>query len=158
MRMTTAKIILALLLICLIGFGTFVYLNPDGLFAYGRFQRQSSSYYSQLAHACDSLLQQHKAFSKHAMTPSQDLSAAWMDANNVLWDAVKILGNDPSLPKPVRSLHAKRILIEPNRVLIEIGLRPDFVIIWGRDEMQTNTWTLVTNGEGFKTPLYTEIR
>jgi hypothetical protein len=125
---------------------------------YHRFQKQNINYYFQLAHACDSLMQQHHIFSKHTMTASQNLSGVWMDETNGLWDAVKISGNDLSLPNPVRSLHSNKILIEPDRVLIEFGLRPDWLIIWGQSDEQTNTWTLRTNGEGYETPLYSEKR
>jgi hypothetical protein len=155
--MRIVKIILAFLLVCVIGFCLLIYLYPDG-FAYGRFKRQTSNYYSQLARACDSLLQQNKNFSKRAATASQNLNGVWMDSSNVLWNDVRISGADPSLPKQISSLHANKVFIEPNRVLIEFGVRPDWVVIWGQSDTQTNTWTLVTNGEGSETILYSERR
>jgi hypothetical protein len=159
MKITPAKTILAFVFICLIGFALFVYYNPDGPFAYGRFHLRSSEYYSQLAHDCDSLLKQHQTFSKHPTSQElKDSYAFWMDTNNVLWEDNKVSVNDPSLPKIIRSLHPHEILIEPKRVLIEIGFRPNFVIIWGESDTRTNVWTLATDGEGLETALYSEVR
>jgi hypothetical protein len=121
---------------------------------YIRFTEKDQKYYAEIARACDSVLQQNTTFSKHteAQNPKNDF--LWMDASNVVWNQIILSGQDPSLPKAIRALNPNKILIASNHVCICIGVRPDFTIIWGQDEMRTNAWTLTCNGEGAVENLY----
>jgi hypothetical protein len=128
---------------------------------YIRFTEKDQHYYTEIAKASDSLLQQHTIFSKHFEPLSQQHPKTdffWMDTNNVVWDMINISGQDPTLPKAIRALHPHQILIAPNRVCICIGVRPDYTITWAQDEMQTNSWTLTCGGEGVGESLYAEKR
>ncbi|MGA3283205.1 MAG: hypothetical protein ABSD57_01945 [Verrucomicrobiota bacterium] len=125
---------------------------------YIRFTHKDQKYYAEIARACDSLLQQHPTFSKHTETQNSKNDDLWIDASNVVWNQVSISGRDPMLPKTIRALRPYQILVAPNHVCIWIGVRPDYTINWGQDEMKTNSWTLTCGGEGVGESLYIEKR
>lgn len=55
----------------------------------------------------------------------------WMDADNVVWEEVRLSPNDASLPSLVQS-HPDEVLLAPKRVFIGFGVgRLGWAIIWG---------------------------
>jgi hypothetical protein len=102
--------------------------------------RKDSSYYSQVAHACDSLLREHPVSSSNSVTLYEGMTFPF---------TLKLSGNDKSLPKIIRALHPDCILISSNRVVIDILPLPHggFGVIWRQDDLKTNQWILQSNGE-----------
>ena len=118
---------------------------------YLRFMGKDVAYFTEVAHACDSIMVQHPPSSTDFVT---------LYAHMVLPYTLKLSGSDPSLPKIIRALHADHILVSTNRVFIDIP--PErmggFGVIWERDEMRTNHWTLQSNGDGLVKTVYEESR
>jgi len=118
---------------------------------YLRFMHKDAGYYSEIAHACDSIMVQHPPSSTDSVT---------LYGHMVLPFTLKLSGGDPSLPKIIRALHADHILVSTNRVFIDIP--PErmggFGVIWERDEMRANYWTLQSNGDGLVKTVYEESR
>lgn len=161
-KLGTRKVIAGLILLLVIIPVTLAVVAPSLLkSSYIRFTERDQHYYAEIARTCDLLLQQHTTFHKHSEPLSQQhpkTDLFWMDTNSVVWDMINISGRDPTLPKAIRVLHPHQIFIAPNRVSIWIGVRPDYTIGWGQDEIQTNSWTLTCSGEGVGKSLYTEKR
>jgi hypothetical protein len=160
--MRAPRIILILIVAGVAVAGALIYFSPVGPGSpYRRFHARDSAYYSRLAHACDSVLQQHPQFAKHSQGSGKQLPASmlWMDANDVLWEQVRLSPQDPSLPDAVRALHPDEILLAPRRVFLGFGVgRVGWSIIWEQDEIQTNTCTLQSNAEGLVKKVYAEAR
>jgi hypothetical protein len=160
--MRTPKIILAFLVLLLLTLSVLFYFSPIGPGSpYRRFHGRDSSYYSRLAHACDSVLSQHPIFTKHPEPIEQGtkFSTLWIDANGIIWDQIKISESDPSLPKAIHALHPDKIYLAPNRVFLGFGeSRSAWSITWELDETRTNTWTMQSNAEGWVRKVYTETR
>ena len=118
---------------------------------YLRFMGKDVAYFTEVAHACDSIMAQHPPSSTDSVT---------LYGHMVLPYTLKLSGSDPSLPKIIRALHADHILVSTNRVFIDIP--PErmggFGVIWERDEMRTNHWTLQSNGDGLVKTVYEESR
>jgi hypothetical protein len=143
--MRTRKIILALgaiVLFCIMA-GGFFYLSSPHL----RFRHKSAGYYSEVAHACDSVLQQHPVGSNDSVVFNSGMTLPYTKALSV---------SDGTLPKIISALHPDMILISTNRVWIEIP--PErmggFVITWEPDDMRTNHWALQSGGDGLVTTVY----
>jgi hypothetical protein len=160
--MRGARVILILIVVGVAAVGALLYFSPVGPGSrYRRFHAQDSAYYSRLAHACDSVLQQHPQFTKHSQASGKQLPALmlWMDANDVVWEQVRLSPQDASLPDAVRVLHPDEVLLAPKRVFLGFGVgRVGWSIIWEQDEIQTNTWTLQSNAEGLVKKVYAEAR
>ena len=103
---------------------------------YIRFMDKSPQYYSDLAHACDSVLAQHPLRTN---------------------DLFKVLGSDSSVPSIIRHLHPSGITVSSNRVYIMVGVR-DFGISWQLQDGRTNTWAMDTFAEGLEKVVYVETR
>ena len=162
MRASKSILILAAVVVSAVGAGALLYFGPMGPASpYRRLHGRDAAYYSRLAHACDAVLQQHPHFTKHAEASGKQLPTAmlWMDADNVVWEQVRLSPGDASLPDQIRKLHPDEVLLAPRRVFIGFGVgRLGWSIIWEQDEMQTNTWTLQSNAEGLVKKLYAEAR
>jgi hypothetical protein len=137
-------------------------LSPIGPASpYRRFRARDAEYYSRLARACDSVLAQHPGFTKYSSDSSKQVPTKilWADANDVIWEQVRLSPKDSSLPQIIRKLHPDEVLLAPKRVYIGFGVgRVAWGIIWGQDEVQTNTWTLQSNGDGLVRKVYAEPR
>ncbi len=147
--MRTRRILLALgaiVIFCIVAVVLFIGSSP-----YLRFTHKGIGYYSEVAHACDSVLQQHQVSSNDTVT---------LNSGMVLPYTQKLSGSDASLPKIIGALHPSEILVSSNRVFIEIP--PErmggFAVIWERDEMRTNYWALQSNGDGLVKTVYEESR
>lgn len=118
---------------------------------YLRFMSKDRAYFSQLAHACDSILQQQPVSSKDTVT---------LYPGMVLSNTMKLSGHESSLPKIISRLHPDMILVSTNSVFIEIP--PErmggFGISWEKDDMRSNYWTLESNGDGQMKKVYEERR
>ena len=100
---------------------------------YLRFTHKGIGYYSEVAHACDSVLQQH-----------QGLASNEEPGDTQFGDGIAIYaevsGSDASLPKIIGALpYPSEILVSSNRVFIEIPpeCMGGFAVIWERDETRT---------------------
>jgi hypothetical protein len=121
-------------------------------YRYLRFMHRDTAYYTQVAHACDVIKQQHPVSPYDSVTLSSGL---------VLPYTLKLSGGDPSLPKIIRALHANPILVSTNRVWMKVAAewgRAGFGLIWEREEMVTNNWALSTAAEGLSKTVYEEPR
>jgi len=160
--MRPSRVILIVVAALAIAVAALAYFGPMGLGSpYRRFHSRDAAYYSRLAHACDSVLQQHPNFTKHSQSSAkqQPPSTLWMDANDVVWEQVSLSPRDASLPDPVRTLHPDEVLLAPKRVFIGFGVgRLAWSIIWEQDEIETNKWTLKSNPEGLVKKVYAEAR
>ena len=160
--MPASRILPILLAVLAVAVGGFVYFGPMGPGSlYHRFHGRDPVYYSRLAHACDSVLQQHPDFTKHSesATNQQPATMLWMDTDNVLWEQVRLSPKDASLPEPVRALHPDEVLLSPKRVCICFGVgRAGWSITWEQDDMQTNLWIMQSNAEGLLKRVYAETR
>jgi len=149
--MRTFKIISGLVFGVILLCGLAFLLVPGFHSRYLRFMGKDAAYYTEVAHACDSIMVQHPPSSTDSVT---------LYAHMVLPYTLKLSGSDPSLPKIIRALHADHILVSTNRVFIDIP--PErmggFGVIWERDEMRTNYWTLQSNGDGLVKTVYEESR
>ena len=102
--------------------------------------QRSAAYYSQLAHACDAVLQ---------ATPLEE---------NAL---CQVLLDKSSVPKIIRDLHPKCLWLSFDSVTIDIGQGNEgFWVGWGPDRTGTNMhlWTLVANVRGSQNVVYAEAR
>jgi hypothetical protein len=147
--MSTRRIILALgaiVLFCVLAAGFFFLSSP-----YLRFRYKSTSYYSEVAHACDSVLQQHPVSSKDTAT---------FNSGMVLPYTLSISLGDVSLPKIISALHPDMILVSTNGVWIEIppGRTGGFAVTWGPDNLRTNHWALQAGGDGLVKTVYEESK
>jgi hypothetical protein len=117
---------------------------------YLSFMRKDLSYYSQVAHACDSILQHHPVTASNSVTRYGE----------VLPFTLSLSGSDTSLPKIIRALHPDDILVSSNRIFIDIP--PErmggFGVSWGQNELQTNQWILQSHAEGPGEIVYQENR
>jgi hypothetical protein len=138
---------LAVIVVVCITVASFV-IRPS---PYLRFMHRDIRYYSEVAHACDAIMAQH---------PASSTDSVALSGHMVLPYTLKVSGSDPSLPEIIRALHADHILVSTNRVFIDIP--PErmggFGVIWERDEMRTNHWTLQSNGDGLVKTVYEESR
>jgi len=160
--MRLSRILFLLLVLLLIAAFVLFYRGPFGPASpYHRFHNRGADYYSELARAADVLIVQHTNFIKVSDTtnaPSQ-WSPKWINANEVAVYQIKLPTTDPALPRLIRDLNPEEILLAPNRVYMGFGVsRAHWAIIWERDEIQTNTWVLSTNGDGYVRKAYTENR
>jgi hypothetical protein len=143
-----------------IGAGINLWFSPIGAASpYHRFNGRSRSYYSNLAHACDTVLREHTNFSRFSGVAGEEpRTPIWMDPDGTSWIQTRLPVADPSLSEAIRALHPHEILLAPKRVWIGIGARPDWAIYWQQDDVETNLWTLTSNGEGLERRLYVERR
>lgn len=137
------------------------YFSPFGPGSpYHRFHNHDVAYYSRLADACDTMLQQRTNYTQHtkpATGGSEDGPFIWLDANNVVWNDIRLGPDDPKLPEAVRALHPDEVLIQPDRVFIGFGIgRMGWAVIWEQDEVNTKRWTLFSNAEGAVKTVYTK--
>lgn len=140
----------------LVGVGLFCGLTVlilTTLFAspYLKFMGKGSAYYTQIAHACDSIIMQH---------PVNAADSVSLYSHAVLPYTIRLSGFDASLPKVIRALHADMILVSTNRVLIEVPPEKmgGFVITWKPDDIRSNFWVLQSNGDGLVNTVYEEYR
>jgi hypothetical protein len=140
-------LVIGAVLVCGVAFLAFTLFSSR----YLRFMGKDAAYFTEVAHACDSIMVQHPPSSTDSVT---------LYGHMVLPFTLKLSGSDPSLPKIIRALHADHILVSTNRVFIDIP--PErmggFGVIWERDEMRTNYWTLQSNGDGLVKTVYEESR
>ena len=98
---------------------------------YLRFMAKDKAYFSEVAHACDSILRHHPVSSNDTVTLYGHMSLPY---------TMKLSGHDGSLPKIIKRLHPDMVLISTNRVLIDIP--PErmggFVITWEADHLHSN--------------------
>lgn len=160
--MRLSKILFLLLGLLFIAACVLFYRGPLGPASpYHRFHKRGADYFSELAQAADVLLLKHTNFVKVADTANalSQSTPIWMDANEVAVYQIKLSTTDSTLPQLILDLNPDEILVAPNRVYIGFGVsRLHWAIIWERDEMQTNTWSLSTNGDGYVRKAYTETR
>lgn len=141
------------IIVCLAVFAILI-LFASALFSsrYLRFMRKDSAYYSQVAHACDEIMQQHPVLGFN--------NSVTVTSNIVLVDTLRLSGRDPSLPQIIRALHPDRIVISANRVFIDIPPERGrgFGLIWEHGDLATNNWVLQTAGDGLVKTVYSERR
>jgi hypothetical protein len=149
--MRASKIIIVVVIGAILLFGIAFLIVPLLSSHYLRFMGKDTAYYTEVAHACDLIMQQHPVSSNDTIT---------LYSHMVLPYTMKLSGRDTSLPKIIRALHPDMILVSTNRVWIEIP--PErmggFVITWERDDMRTNYWALQSNGDGLVKTVYEESR
>jgi hypothetical protein len=145
--MRSVKIILGLAVFAILIFYTV------GLFSsrYLRFMHEDTAYYSQVAHACDAIMQQH---------PLNFGGSTALSSNMMLLDTLKLSGRDPSLPEIIRALHPDRISVSANQVFINIPPERGggFGLIWKHGDLETNNWVLQTGADGLIKTVYSERR
>ena len=97
-----------------------------------------AAYYSNLAHACDVVLQIHP----------------------VAEDAFFVVSvQESSLPQIITDLHPRELWLTSKTVSLDFGHGTDgFWIGWGPDETRTNSWTLEANVNGSRKVVYAETR
>jgi hypothetical protein len=117
---------------------------------YLRFMARDAAYYSEIVHACDTVLQQHPVGSNDTVTLY----------GHTMPYTIKLSAGDASLPKAIRALNPDMILVSTNRVFIEIP--PErmggFTVFWEPDEMRSNYWALQSDGDGLVKTVYEEWR
>lgn len=125
-KTTLRQIVWVVSVTVLLGFAVLAYLflHPP---AY-RFAHKDASYHAEFGRACDVILANHR-----------------LGTNEFL----EIPTTDALLPKIVRDLQPRRIVMLPHHVWIQMGVsRADgFGITWKQDEILTNTWSLSIAGE-----------
>ena len=128
--------------------GALIYFGLAGAASrYHRFMAKDTAYYSQVAHACDAILQQHPIGSS-GLQPYAGLPGSFT-----------LSAQDASLPVPIRALHPDTLILSTNRLYVGFGVgRVAWGIIWEQDEDRTNSWTLDTNADGLQKRVYAESR
>jgi hypothetical protein len=102
------------------------------------FIHQSPSYYSNLAHACDEVLQ---------AAPVANGAFYFVSLSN------------STLPKLIADLHPRELVLTSTSVSIGYTRGNDgFWVGWGADRANSNQWTLEANLKGGRTTFYTETR
>src|SRR5689334_17377701 len=85
-------VILGLIVLLIIFPTILAVIAPDLLDSpYGRFMHKSQRYYTELAHACDTVIQQHPL--------GTSATILQISGTTNTWAFIKIPGTDPSLPK-----------------------------------------------------------
>ena len=131
--------------ICLIVMCGLSLLTSDYLRFMGRDQR----YYSDLARACDLVLERHPLGSNATSVP--------VDGSDVPYVFIRIPRNDPSLPKVIRDLAPEQVIVSSNRVHIVVGVgRGAFGITW--EPRDGPHWGIFTYAEGLERVAYVETR
>ncbi len=108
---------------------------PYAVSPYIRFMGKAPSYYTQFAHACDSLMQQHPI----GVAGFAELSPS-----------------DTMLPAIIRELHARKVRVSTNGVSILVGVgRGGFGISWGPDDTRQlldsgDQWGRLTQNRFFR--------
>jgi len=145
------KIIIGFVVGAVLLLGTVFLAVPLFSSRYLQFMGKDTAYYTDIAHACDLVLQQHPVSSNDTVTLYSHMSLPYTK---------KLSGEEASLPKIIRALHPDEILVSSNRVWIEIP--PErmggFVITWEPGDMHTNYWALQSNGDGLVKTVYEESR
>lgn len=112
---------------------------------------KDNTYYSEVARACDSILNQHPVSSNDIVK---------LHGQMMLPYTIRLSGRDASLPKIIKALHPDSILVSTNRVFIDIS--PEraggFGVLWEQDEMRSNYWILKSSGDGMVKTVYGERR
>jgi hypothetical protein len=146
--MRGAKLIVGVAVLIIGVVAALVFFGPLGPGSkYNRFMAKDPAFYSQVAHACDSILKQHPIGSR----PLQPFHA--------LPGAFSLSAQDASLPPIIRSLHPDTVVLSSNHVYVGFGVgRLAWGIIWEQDEDRTNSWSLSTNADGLERKLYAEAR
>jgi hypothetical protein len=118
---------------------------------YLRFMHKDNTYYSAIAHACDSILLEHPVTSNDVVRFSSHIVVPFR---------MRISGNDSSLPNIIRQLHPDFVLIGSN--YISLTIPPErmggFGVSWKQDEMRSNYWILESDGDGLVKTLYEEYK
>jgi len=146
---TTIILFLIIAVIVIVGFAALMFPFLFMPSPYLSFMGKDTKYYAQVAHACDSLFQQHPVSSNNSVA---------LYPGMVLPFTLRLSGQDASLPKIIRALHPNEILVSSNRIYIEIP--PErmggFSVIWERTGQNTNQGILQANGKGFDETVYQE--
>ena len=103
---------------------------------YIRFVEKDQTYYSQVARACDLILEQHP-----------------LGTN----EFIRLPDGDASVPSIIRDLHPSEVTISSNRVHVIVGVR-EFGMSWEAQEGDTNSWVLNVYPEGQGKALYEKRR
>ena len=90
---------------------TCISFSPGISLALPSIEGKDAAYYTEVAHACDSIMVQHPPSSTDSVT---------LYAHMVLPYTLELSGSDPSLPKIVRASYGYHILVSTNRVFIDI--------------------------------------
>jgi len=116
---------------------------------YLRFMGKDQRYYSDLARACDLVLQQHPLGTNATTLPIVD--------SDVPYVFIRIPGHDRSLPRIIRDLDPESVIVSSNRVHISVGVgRGGFGITW--EPHDGSHWGIVTYAEGLVRGVYVETR
>lgn len=111
---------------------------------YYGFMMHSQRYYAQIATACDYLIET----TPHSAT---NTVGQWPPGITAL------RGDAKSLPPAVRHLHANKVLVETNGVIIAIGVsRLGYSIVWERSPYDDTgkRWELATVAENLRRVVY----
>jgi len=103
---------------------------------YLRFIEKDQKYYSDVARACDLMLQRHP-----------------LGTNEVIQLPIR----DVSVPSVIHDLHPSAITLSSNRVHVMVGVR-DVGMSWEALDGDTNSWVLNVYPEGPGKALYVEKR
>jgi len=145
--MRTLRTIYGLAVGAILLFGLAFLLFPRFHSRYLRFMAKNPAYYSEVAHACDLVMQQHPVSSNDTVALYRDMTLTY---------TTKLSGQEVSLPKIIRALHPDMILVSTNRVWIVIPEMGGFGLTWEQDESRNGYWTLQSHAEGLTKTVYEE--
>jgi hypothetical protein len=133
--MRRLKVILVVGLLALAFVSVWLFLGLRYAADYKRFQTQGTGYYSRVAAACQSILEQHPM-------PSVGLSP---DPERAGWFSVPA---DQALPPTIRALNPDVLRVSTNRAYIGFrgAARLHWGIAWFQREDTTNCWALESVG------------
>ena len=119
------------------------------IFRYRRFFHRSTSYYAQIADGCDTILAGH---------PVSSNDIVYLTPQAVARSAIRLSGDDSSLPNSIRQLSPDFVLVKSNFVSISIPPEREggFGIIWKRSQMESNLWVLQADNEDEAKIVYRE--
>ncbi len=110
---------------------------------------RSTGYYSQIAHACDSVYQQHPVSSNNIVRFTRLIVVPFR---------IRLSGNDPSLPRAIKQLNPDWVMVGTN--FVSLGIPPErmggFGVIW--KQLGQKQWALQADGDGVLTTVYQERR
>lgn len=134
--MKRGRLLLLLAVFSLGGLVLFTRSSTGTKSSYEDFASRQTSYFAEVAHACDSLLTAHQGMTNRFL---------------------KLAGNAQSLPDAVRRLNASEVRVYPNRVWIGFDAEKDaFAILWEAQSDDPQSWTLITDLDGYLNPVYVE--
>ena len=131
--------------ICLIVICALSLLTSD----YLHFMGKDRQYYSDLARACDLVLERHPLGTNATSVP--------VVGSDVPYVFIRIPGDDPLLPQVIRDLDPEHVTVSSNRVHIVVGVgRGAFGIAW--EPRDGPHWGIVTYAESLERVAYVEAR